>query len=245
MDRRRILLVAAVLVAALGAVMVFLYVQGADSRAEKRFDTVEVLKATAIIEPGETIEDAQAAGKLAIAEVTQDQLLNGYQTNTDGIAGTKAVQTIYPGEQIVSDKFGTGAIASGSQLPIPDDGNLAMSVNLTDPSRVAGFVNPGSEVAIFVTGTDEAGVPYTRVLLDRVTVLAVGNTTPVSTTTTDETGASTTEQLPRTLITISVAQKQMEKVLFAQSNGELAFGLLTEKSQVAPAEPMDFNNLFR
>jgi pilus assembly protein CpaB len=244
MDRRRILLVAAVLVAALGAVMVFLYVQGADSRAEKRFDTVEVLKATAIIEPGETIEDAQAAGKLAIAEVTQDQLLNGYQTNTDGIAGTKAMQTIYPGEQIVSDKFGAGA-AAGSALPIPDD-KIAISVNLTDPSRVAGFVNPGSEVAIFLTGTDETdGTGYSRLLLPRVSVLGVGNTTPVSTTTTDETGASTTEQLPRTLLTISVDQRQAEKVLFAQGNGELAFGLLTESSLVNPGEAMTFDQLFK
>jgi pilus assembly protein CpaB len=244
MDRRRILLVAAVLVAALGAVMVFLYVQGADSRAEKRFDTVEVLEATAIIEPGETIEDAQAAGKLAIAEVAQDQLLNGYQTNTDGIAGTKAMQTIYPGEQIVSDKFGAGA-AAGSALPIPDD-KIAISVNLTDPSRVAGFVNPGSEVAIFLTGTNETdGTGYSRLLLPRVSVLGVGNTTPVSTTTTDETGASTTEQLPRTLLTISVDQRQAEKVLFAQGNGELAFGLLTESSLVNPGEAMTFDQLFK
>jgi vacuolar-type H+-ATPase subunit B/Vma2 len=44
----------------------------------------EVLNA----EPGETIEDAQAAGKLALASVTQDQLLNGYQTDTSTIAGT-------------------------------------------------------------------------------------------------------------------------------------------------------------
>jgi pilus assembly protein CpaB len=236
-------LVAAVLVAAMGAVLVFLYVQGADSRAEERFDTIEVLKATAIIEPGETIEDAQAAGKLAIASVAQDELLNGYQTNTETIAGTKAMQTIYPGEQIVSDKFGTG-VAAATTLQIPD-AKLAMSVNLTDPSRVAGFVNPGSDVSIFVTGTDEAGSAYSRLLLDRVTVIGVGNTTPVSTTTTDETGASTTEQLPRTLLTIAVEQRQMEKVLFAQNNGELAFGLLTESSVVAPAEPMTFDNLFK
>lgn len=244
MDRRRILLVAAVLVAAMGAVLVFLYVKGADSRAEDRFDTVDVLKATAIIEAGESIEDASAAGKLTLAAVAQDQLLNGYQTDTAALEGSKAMMTIYPGEQIVSDKFGTG-VAAASSLPIPDDGGIAMSVNLTDPSRVAGFVNPGSEVAIFVTGTDEQGKAYSRALLPRVTVLAVGNTTPVSTTTTDETGASTTEQLPRTLITISVEQRQMEKVLFAQSNGELAFGLLTEKSVVAVGDPVTFPDLFK
>ena len=170
MDRRRILLVAAVLVAAMGAVLVFLYVQGADSRAEERFDTVDVLKATAVIEPGEKIEDAQAAGKLALAAVAQDELLNGYQTDTSTIAGTTAMQTIYPGEQIVSDKFGTG-VAASSALQFTDDTRIAMSVNLTDPSRVAGFVNPGSEVAIFLTGTDTTagaeGTPFSRLLLDR------------------------------------------------------------------------------
>lgn len=237
-------MVAAVLVAALGAVMVFLYVQGADSRAEERFDTVDVLKANAIIEAGESIEDAQAAGKLTLAAVAQDQLLQGAQVDTESIAGTKAMQTIYPGEQIVSDKFAAN-VAAASALPFVDEGKIAMSVNLTDPSRVAGFVNPGSDVAIFLTGTNEAdGKGYSRLLLDRVTVLAVGNTTPVSTTTTDESGASTTEQLPRTLITISVDQRQMEKVLFAQSNGELAFGLLTESSVVSAAAPMTFAELW-
>jgi pilus assembly protein CpaB len=251
MDRRRILLVAAVLVAALGAVLVFLYVQGADSRAEQRFDTVDVLKATAVIEPGETIEDAQAAGKLTLAAVAQDELLNSYQTTTDGIAGTKAMQTIYPGEQIVADKFGTG-VAASSALQIPED-KIAISVNLTDPARVAGFVNPGSEVAIFVSGTLEgvttegetASTAITRLLLPRVTVLGVGNTTPTTTTTTDETGASTTEQLPRTLLTISVNQREAEKVLYAAANGELAFGLLTEGSAVSPAGAMTANELFQ
>ena len=60
-------MVVAVLVAAVGSALVFLYTKGADTRAEEKFDTVEVLEATAVIAPGETFEDAQAAGKLAIA----------------------------------------------------------------------------------------------------------------------------------------------------------------------------------
>ena len=153
--------------------------------------------------------------------------------------------TIYPGEQIISAKWGQSA-AVESALQIPET-NMAVSVNLTDPSRVAGFVNPGSEVAIFLTGvTDSDGLGYSRLLLERVTVLGVGSTTPVSTTTTDETGASTTEQLPRTLLTLSVNQLQAEKILYAQSTGELAFGLLTDESAVAPdAGPMTFENLFK
>jgi len=245
MDRRRILLVVAVLVAAVGSALVFLYTKGADTRAEEKFDTVEVLEATAVIAPGETYEDAQAAGKLALQAVAKDALLDGYQTTSDSLSGTVSLGTIYPGEQIISAKWGQSA-AVGSALQIPD-ANMAVSVNLTDPARVAGFVNPGSQVAIFLTGTDQGtGFGFSRLLLDRVTVLGVGSTTPVSTTTTDESGASTTEQLPRTLLTLSVNQNQAEKILFAQGNGELAFGLLTDASEVTPdAGPMTYENLFK
>jgi pilus assembly protein CpaB len=244
MDRRRILLVVAVVVAALGAALVFVYTKGADTRAAEKFDSVEVLKATAIIAPGETIEDAQAAGKLALAPAAKDSLLDGYQTTTDSLVGTVSLGTIYPGEQIIAAKFGASASVQ-STLQIPDT-NMAVTVNLTDPARVAGFVNPGSQVAIFLTGTDPTtGGPYSRLLMERVSVIGVGSTTPVTTTTTDQTGVATTEQLPRTLLTLSVDQLQAEKLLFAQGNGELSFGLLTDKSTVAPAPPMTSDTLFK
>lgn len=244
MDRRRILLVVAVLVAALGSALVFLYTKGADTRAEKKFDTVEVLEATATIDPGEKFEDAQAAGKLALKAVSKDALLDGYQTTTDSLGGTVSLGTIYPGEQIISAKWGVSA-AVQSSLQIPD-GMMASSVNLTDPGRVAGFVNPGSEVAVFLSGTDQqTGQPFTRLLLDRVTVLGVGSTTPVSTTTTDQSGASTTEQLPRTLITLALNQQQVEKVTYGASNGELSFALLTDKSTVQADTGVDATSLFK
>jgi pilus assembly protein CpaB len=243
MDRRRILLVVAVLVAALGSALVFLYTKGADTRAEQRFDTVEVLRATAVITPGETFEDAQAAGKLALQPVAQDSLLDGYQTTTDSLAGTVALGTIFPGEQIIAAKFGASAVAQSS-LQVPDN-LMSATVNLTDPARVAGFVNPGSQVAVFYTGADpQTGENFTRLLFDRVTVVAVGSTTPVSTTTTDPTGAQTTEQLPRTLITLALDQKQVEKVTYAASNGELSFALLTDKSTVQADQGVNAANLF-
>jgi pilus assembly protein CpaB len=252
MDRRRILLVVAVLVAALGSALVFLYTKGADTRAEERFDTVEVLRATAVINPGEKFEDAQAAGKLALQAVSKDSLLDGYQTTTDSLTGTVSLNTIYPGEQIISAKWGASA-AVQSSLGTPD-GMMAITVDLTDPARVAGFVNPGSNVAIFMSGTaqliDAAGQnagpeqQFTRLLLEKVLVLGVGATTAVSTTTTDESGQSTTEQLPRTLLTLAVSQDEAQKILYAKGNGELSLGLLTDKSTVGNAPATTFENLF-
>lgn len=244
MDRRRVLLVIAVLIAALGSALVILYTKGADTRAEEKFDTVEVLRAVAVIDSGEKIEDAQAAGKLALEPVTQDSLLDGYQTSIEGLAGTVALSPIYPGEQIISSKFGASA-AAPSALQIPD-GAMAATINLTDTARVAGFVNPGSEVAIFWTGPDpDTGQSFTRLLLDRITVLGVGSTTPVATTTTDEAGVAVTEQLPRTLITLSLDQLQVQRVTLAATTGELSFSLLTDKSTVQDAPGTFVTDLFQ
>lgn len=243
MDRRRILLIAAAFIAALGTILVFLYVRSADARAEARFDTVNILRAVAPIETGESIEAAASTGKLALQPVPRDQLMANYQTSIDDLRGLVALGTIYPGEQIISDKFG-GEAAAASPLGIPK-GELAISVNLTDPARVAGFVNPGSEVAVFLNGNDEdTGSTYTRMLLDRVTVLGVGSTTPVSTTTTTPEG-DVTEQLPSTLLTLALSGKDAQRVLYATSNGELAFALLTESSAVDPGPAVTSKNLFR
>ncbi|SDC59314.1 Flp pilus assembly protein CpaB [Nocardioides lianchengensis] len=240
MDRRRILLVSAVLVAALGTVLVLLYARGADARAEERFETARVLQATALIEAGEPIADALAAGKVAPVDVAVGSRLPSAVVDSSALAGASvALTAIYPGEQIIAEKLGDAA-ATGPQLLIPDTGELAISVNLTDPARVAGFVTPGSEVSVFVTTSS-----YSRVLLTRVRVLGVGSTTPVSTATTDETGQETVEQLPRTLVTLSLTQKQAEKVLYAQSIGELAVALLTDQSDVEPGPATGAGSLFR
>ena len=240
LSRRVILLTVAVVVAALGTGLVFLYVQGADNRAEERFETVDVLRAVAPIEPGETIDSAAAAGKLKLEAVSQADLLPNAQSETTALDGLVAITRIYPGEQIISDKFSTEVEEALSALTIPKD-MVAISVNLTDPARVAGFVNPGSQVSIF--HNTEA---YSRLLLARVTVLGVGSTTPTTTTTTTtETGEETTEQLPRTLLTIAVSQKDAERVMFATLHGELAFALLTENSKVAPSGGTGGQDLFK
>lgn len=251
MDRRRLLLVAAAVVAALGAVLVFLYVRGAETRAEQEFDTVDVLVATQQIEAGESVTDAYAQAKIAVESVPQNQVLPGAGSDGALYEGQVALTTVYPGEQLIPEKFGGATeVEASSSLAIPE-GKLAISINLTDPARVAGFVNPGSEVAIFFTGTADdlatdvsEDLQLTRVLLPRVTVLGVGSTTQVTTTTTDAEGQQTTEQLPRTLLTLALSQEEAERVLLAQTNAELALGLLTADSTVRDTPGTTESDLF-
>ena len=245
MDRRKLLLVVAVIVALLGAGLVFVYAKGADSRAADQYDSVEVLVATGTIATGESIEDAAANAKIGKQRLPRTAVLPSALTTTDQLNGQAANTVIYPGEQIVPEKF--GGVGEASILPIPD-GKVAVSVQLSDAARVAGFVQAGSEVSIWLTGTlpdDEDQEKFTRLVLPRVQVLAAGSTSLVSTTTSEEDGGTSTEQLPKQLLTLAVDQEEAEKVQFAASIGDLSFGLLNSKSKVRPGDGADSKNLFR
>ncbi|MFA6577202.1 MAG: RcpC/CpaB family pilus assembly protein, partial [Nocardioides sp.] len=137
-------------------------------------------------------------------------------------------------------------VEAASTLPIPY-GLQAISVDLGDPERVAGFVNPGAEVTVYWYGVDgQTGQNVARILHERVLVLGTGSTTQVATTTTtDPTGAETIEQLPRTLLTFALNQKDVERTIFAQRNGELILGLVNDKSQVGAGRGVDLQSLFR
>lgn len=243
-ERRRLLVGAAALVAVLGVALVVVYARGADRRAEDRFDTVDVLVATQPIAAGESIDAARAAGKITTGSVARGDLLTGAQRTASSLDGEVALVPIQPGEQLLGTKFGDASDAA-APLPIPPR-KMAVSVNLTDAARVSGFLNPGARVAVFLNGTDQrTGQPFTRLLLPHVTVLGVGSTAPVATTTTDDQGEQTVEQLPRTLLTIAVDQRDAQKVLYGSANGELAFALLNGNSKVKPREAVTAQTLFR
>jgi pilus assembly protein CpaB len=247
MDRRRLLLLLAVFVAVIGTALVFLYVKGADKRASDQYDNVSVLKATQDIAAGETYDAALSAGKMTLQPVPKNQVVEGAQTTTTDLAGKIAAIPVFTGQQIIASQFGNSLATTNSALAIPK-GMIAISVNLTDPDRVAGNIQNGSEVAIFVTGqletkpgaggvsTSTEAEQSTRLLLPKVTVLNVGSPQPPTTSTkTDPTsGEQTTEQLPRTLLTLAVTQKEAQKVIVASKALDLTFGLLTSNSEVKP-----------
>ncbi|ROR90455.1 Flp pilus assembly protein CpaB [Nocardioides aurantiacus] len=248
MDRRKVLLLVAAFVAALGTLLVFLYVKGADSRADERYAAVNVLRATKPIAVGETVEAAQAAGKIATGQVSSQDVLPGALTTLESVQEMAATVEILPGEQIVETKFGVAAEGTATTLGIPE-GKIAISVNLDDPSRVAGFLQPGNRVAVFMAGNDAKG-PFSRLLLPNVQVLGLGDTStePVAAPVEaegEDAAAAAPEVLPKTLLTLAVTQREAERVMYATQNGTLALGLLNDDSEVAPSQGVDLDNLFR
>lgn len=241
MGRRTVLLVVALLIAALGTAMVLLYVKGIDDRATKGQQLVKVVVASETIEANESADDAIAAGKFDTREIPLTARADGALSSVKSIEGLVAQGRILPGEQILSAKFGQPG-ATG-QLSIPDN-KIAISVELSDPARVAGFIANGSEVAIFASSDLESITPegdkkplgsWTRLFIDRATVIGVGDTTigtQTKKTEEDNQTSTTEEQIPRTIMTLAVTQQQAELIQEAAHFTSLSFALLTEDSTV-------------
>lgn len=239
MGRRTALLIVAVIVALLGVALVLLYVRGIDNRAREGQETVSVLYTKTPIALGTTGSAAEAAGGFELRDIPRDAVATGALSSTEPIASLFALTALPSGVPVTTSQW--GEVGTTSALPIPGK-SIGLSVQLGDPQRVAGFVQPGSQVAVFLT-TPRGDTPATTLLLPRVTVLAVGPTA-ITTTSTATDGTTNTEQLPNAILTLALDQKQAEQIILGQSQGELYLGLLTKDSATRKSAATTPQNLF-
>jgi pilus assembly protein CpaB len=242
MGRRTLLLIASVLVAILGTGLVYAYVQNVRNDAAKVNEPVQVLVATAQIPAGTTAAAAVQSGALAPQSVPRSAAGAGALSTTDSINSLVALYPIFPGQQIIASQWGSSA--STSSLTIPD-GKIAGSFQLGDPQRVAGFVNPGSTVAVFLTVTNPAD--ETRVLLAKVPVIGVGPSTVQTRTTGTTGGQQNTEQIPTAILTLALTQSEMQKMVLASTSGTskgMWFALVGPTSNVTTGPGTGIGDLF-
>ena len=154
-------------------------------------------------------------------QVRREDMVDGALSSTSSIADLVATRHDLPGRADHRREVRQRS-ATPSPCVIPDD-KLAVSVELTDPERVAGFVNPGSEVAIFVSADPvhkrrrlgEDAAAYTRLLLAQGPVIGVGTTSVSRHDHHHDEGEQVVEEVPRTILTVAVNQKEAEKLIYA------------------------------
>ena len=264
MARRTGLLLLALVVAMMGTGAVFLYVSKADSRALADQKPVSILVAKKTIPAGTSAQQASEGGMLRLAQQARAAVPEDALSDITDVKDLVVVSDVFPGEVLLRPKF----VANGSvgALPIPTD-KMAVSVELNDPQRVAGFVQPGSEVAIFdtfevdsadvtatVTGARSVNVRgakvdrATRLLLPRASVIAVGPVSLRPSSGEDKDDDSTvTDDKPVTtaVLTVAVSATDAEKLVHAAQTGEVYFALLTSRSKTGPTQGVDNSTLFR
>ena len=264
MNRRVAAVVLAVVFALAGTAAVFAYVKTADNRAVAGQQPVEVYVATQLVPAGTSLQDAVTKDLITQEMVASKGVPSTPEPTVSPVTAQQvAVSDIQPGEMVLAGRFASKA-ASTTPLAIPA-GDMAVSVALTDPAHVGAFVTAGSQIAIFdtfnvqkVAGLTPSGdhlqdgfdkTRATRLLLSKVTVLAVG----ASTTAQDPTASSQTStqangnQGPQvtTLYTVAVTQAQAEALIHAAQTGTMYMALLTDASTVTTDAGVSDGNLFQ
>jgi pilus assembly protein CpaB len=265
MARRILLFLVALLMALVGTGAVFVYVDRVDARAAEQQQAVDVLVAGKVVPQGTTLASAVADGLVVTEKLPANALPDGYLAEVGDAGALVAAGDMFPGEPVLRARL-TREVVGQSSLSIPA-GKLAVTVHLEDPQRVAGFVVPGSEIAVFETfnvfkegpkGRTPSGdrikdeYEYnraTRLLLARATVIGVGETTtrPVEDSDKDkdkDADKTAKEMETVTLVTLAVDQPDAERVIHGTETGNLYFALLTKESKVAPSDGVDSRTLF-
>lgn len=217
--RSRTIVIAGVVVALLGAVMVFAYAKSVTGRIGGEA-TVSSYVATRNI-PAGTKWEAAAASMTRRAVPTSLKPDNAV-TSAAQLAGRTSVRAISKGEVVTTAQFGGVKAAPGAGLEIPPNHN-AVTMSITPPQGVVHYVQKGDLVNIYVTMKQPEGAK-TKLLLSNVQVLANQPATAQASEGVVGGGAEV-------ILTLALTPDQAERVIFSKENGSLWFGL------VRPGDP--------
>lgn len=239
-SRRTLILIAAVVIGAISAYLVFNYVNSADDRAQGNARKVDVLKIAKDIPKGLTGREAQAQGMIVPAQIPaefkpataiidssiiQDKVaVANYATGqilVDGMFADPIESLTTFAGRVPNDCAPTGFQGSTTNKPVPCVG-VTISVDAT--KGVAGVIVPGDYVNVLIgpdtacSVNDTACVP-SRVLYQSARVLFVdksavpqpGEVTSAGTTTANPSGTS--QSAANTgLITLEVPAKAAQLI---------------------------------
>lgn len=237
MNRKILGLVGALLLAALGTVMIVAYVNGADERALEGQQTVDVLVVNKVVPPGTPAE--QLSDYVATKAMVKQAVIESAVTDLDSLEGRVSAQTLVPGEQLAPSKFVDASAfrAGGAGVRIPK-GLLQTTVRLDAERAVGGTLTPGVKVAVTASFDDKANWPpaSSRMMLDNVLVTNVQFNQSSDSTAFETDGASSgdKEVTPgnapsgQMLVTLALDAPSTERVVFAAERGSLWLSIQPE-----------------
>lgn len=247
MGRRAMSVLAAMLVGLIGVAAVLFYASGADSRAVEGQRPLTVFIAQELVPSGTTAADAVAKGLMVPTKIAAMGVPVGALTKVDDATGKLVALTdIAAGDFVLASRFGTTPLAQKA-IQVPD-GQVAISVSLSDPGRVSTFVTPGSHIVIYdtyapVVASGSAGAKETQVLLDDVLVIAVGSTSlsPAANANgqSQAQGAATSA-----LVTVALPPATAAKLVHGIQTGTLYAGLRGADTKAVPGQIITDSTLF-
>lgn len=191
MQRRLIAAIAAVILAGIGAVLLFNYVATADSRAMAGQQPVNVLVVTQPIKAGAAV--SELAGSVETRQIPQVAVVPGALTSLDQVAGKVTISSLQIGEQLIESRFAEPGTAADGTVEVPADMQV-VTISLEPQRVIGGTLSAGNKVAIYVTYDNKI-----QQILQSVTVV------------------STTEGM----ITLALRPAEVQRVVLGQQSGQV------------------------
>ncbi len=208
--RRLKRLVVPLLLAAIATYMVFLYTK---PREAQPVEMVPVLVAAKTV-PARTV---LTPDMLLTVQVPRALAPRNAIDSVNQVVGRTTVTPLAEGEMVLLSKLASKDERSGLAYYVPP-GMRALTVAINDVIGVAGFIQPGDRVDVLATfSADLAGAEKTRLLLEEVLVLAVGQNVQASSKPQEVKGYNTA--------TLAVSPEEAVLLTLADERGTLRLAL--------------------
>jgi pilus assembly protein CpaB len=270
LNRRLLTIALAALLAVFGAVAVLAYVRQANDRAVNGLKAETVMVAGGAIPAGTSLREAQGENLLTTEKVPVGSLsAEPVQSVTDANEHLVVSANVAKGYVLLQNMLAkAGTLTAGSNgpvLPLPK-GDIEVTMEMCLDADVAGYVQPGSYVAVFDTVASAGVIQYsctthqppsgkgrivTSVVVARVEVLSVtpassqGTSSATAQVASDPANpASPVASAGEVLVTLAATnQAQAESLMLVSNAGDPTFGLLATGSVTRVDDPFINNSL--
>lgn len=214
MQRRVIAAVAAVVLAGIGAVLLYTYVSTADARAMASMKTTDVLVATKAIPAGTS--GADLTPFVELKQLPKVAVGPNALTNTSSVTELVTASDVQAGEQLLLSRFAEPNVTSTGEVDAPSD--LQQFTVQLGPQRVIGTnLKPGDKVALFIS-IEENQVALTKLAFRDVLVTRIQG----APSTDDQANAAPSSEV---LVTLAVSPKDSAQIVWGAEFGKLYLAL--------------------
>jgi pilus assembly protein CpaB len=238
--RRRLLAaLAALVLAALGAVVLLAYVRGADARALAGVQTVDVLVVDRPVPegtPGEELAELVRTERLPARAAVP-----GAVTDLDELAGRVATVDLQPGEQLLAARFAAPEDLSVPGTVAPPEGAAEVSLLLEPQRAVGGRLAAGDTVGVHLSLDGQTDVVLSRVLVTQVQGAPVAVADGEATDTASSGGAAPSASL---MVTLGLRPEAAEAVIFGMEHGTVWLSLEPEGVDTSGTEVLTPANVY-
>jgi pilus assembly protein CpaB len=247
--RRTIGLLVALVLAAVGTLLVLTYVRSAEQRIVAEEDGSEVLVVTTPVPAGTPVEEL--APSLTLERVPVRLQVPGNLTELDGLAGQITAADLVPGEQLVRSRLATPDELDQRAEPSIPTGLQELSISLPVARAAGGTIEPGDVVGLMASFSlpeqpATTGAVLNKLLVTRVQVEdlpadgAAGD--PAAPAVPTERTLAPTGNL---LLTFAVDERQAERIVFASEYGTVWLTRQSSSTATGGGTRRTLENIYR